>query len=177
MGRLMNENVERITNLFRAVVADGGLTKVQLRDAIHDVAEQVQPLIDSGEVVPDTYSWVKAIVMAADKRDGGRADEILAALARGEDDLTLDVEPFLDYVVTLGRGGRKIYRHLTAVDLDEMDELRHHNVRSVNRSYHRDWKPRYQSWRLVLRRNPTIGAAVEAGDLPVAEAPLFGDAS
>ncbi len=172
----MNEHVQRITDIYRAVVADSGVAKVQLGDAIHLVAEQIQPLIDAGEVQPDTYSWVKAIVMAADKKDGGRADDVLAAIARGEDDLGIGGEPFLDYVVTLGRGGRKVYRFLTAADLDEMDELRHANVRSVNRSYHRDWKPRYESWRMVLRRNLTIGAAVEAGDLPITDMPLGGTA-
>lgn len=164
--------VQRITDIYRAVVADAGSQKVQIKAAIHAVAEQVQPLIDSGELQPDTYTWVKSIVMAADKRDGAGVDQTLAAIGRGEDDLGVEAPALLDMVATLGRGGRKSYRFLSLEDVDEMDALRHHNVRAVNRSYHKDWKPIYEGWRVVLRRNPTIGAAVAAGDLPN-EAVLF----
>lgn len=162
----MNEHVQRIHDMYRAVVADSGTEKIAREQAIHLVAAQIQPLIDAGEIQPDTYSWVKALVVAADRADGAAADKVLAAIARGEDDLTTESMPYLDFVVTLGGGGRKVYRFLSLNDLDEMDELRHRNVRSVNRSYHKDWKPAYEGWRAVLRRNLTIGAAVEAGDLP-----------
>lgn len=162
----MNPSAQRISDIYRAVVADSGTEKIAREQAIHLVAAQVQPLIDSGELVPDTYSWVKALVVSVDRQDGAAADKVLAAIARGEDDLTTDSMPYLDFVVTLGAGQRKVYRFLTLDDLDEMDELRHRNVRSVNRSYHKDWKPTYEGWRAVLRRNLTLGAAVEAGDLP-----------
>lgn len=163
----MNDLAQRIQDIYRAVVADSGTEKIPREQAIHMVAAQIQPLIDSGEVVPDTYSWVKALVVAADRADGAAADKVLAAIARGEDDLTTDSPmPYLDFVVTLGGGHRKVYRFLSLDDLDEMDELRHRNVRSVNRSYHKDWKPTYEGWRPILRRNLTIGAAVQAGDLP-----------
>lgn len=166
-------HAQRIHDIYRAVVAESGAAKMPREQAIHAVAAQIQPMIDSGELVPDTYAWVKALVVAADKQDGAAADRVLAAIARGEDDLTTDSPmPYLDFVVTLGAGQRKVYRFLSLDDLDEMNELRHRNVRSVNRSYHRDWKPTYEGWRAVLRRNLTIGAAVEAGDLPV-DAVLF----
>lgn len=166
-------HVQRIHDIYRAVVADSGHEKIAREQAIHAVASQIQPLIDSGEMVPDTYAWVKALVVAADRADGAAADKVLAAIARGEDDLTTEAMPYLDFVVTLGAGHRKVYRFLSLDDLDEMDELRHRNVRSVNRSYNRDWKPTYEGWRSVLRRNLTIGAAVEAGDLPGDETTLF----
>ena len=169
----MNDHVQRIHDLYRAVVADSGAVAIHRETAIHLVAEQVQPLIDSGELVPDTFAWVKSICVAADKKDGHAADQVLLAIGRGEDDLTDEGMPYLDFVVTLGRGGRKVYRFLTAGDLDEMDELRHRNVRTVNRSYHRDWKPAYEAWRQVLRRNVTIGAAVAQGDLPQFDTALF----
>lgn len=172
----MNPNMQQIANLYRAVVADGGVEKVSFQQAVHDVAAQVQPLIDSGALVPDTYSWVKAIVTQVDKADKNSTDETLAAIARGDDDLSLDTPAYLDRVVTLGGGNRKIYRFLTGSDFDEMDELRHRNVRSVNRSYHKEWKPKYLAFSAVLRRNLTLGEAVLAGDLPTADADLFGAA-
>lgn len=177
MGRPVNENVKKITDIYRAVVADSGADPIQIREAIHLVAEQIQPLIEAGDIVPDTYSWVKSIVMSADKRDGNATDQALAAIAAGQDDLSLDVPAYLDQVVILGAGRRKVYRYLIAADLDEMDELRHRNVRSVNRSYHRDWKPLYESWRLILLRNPTMADAVAAGDLPGKDAALFDGAA
>lgn len=170
----MIDHAQRIQDIYRAVVADSGAVAIQRDEAIHLVAAQVQPLIDSGELVPDIYSWVKQLVVAADRKDGHAADKVLLAIGAGQDDLSTETEmPYLDFVVTLGRGGRKVYRFLTASDLDEMDELRHKNVRTANRSYHRDWKPAYEAWRQVLRRNVTIGAAVETGDLPQFDAVLF----
>lgn len=170
----MNDAAERVHNLYRAVVADSGANKIQRDAAAHLVAQQIQPLIDSGEVVPDVFAWVKSLVIAADRRDGQAADKVLLAIGAGQDDLSTETPmPYLDFVVTLGAGGRKVYRFLTASDLDEMDELRHRNVRTANRSYHRDWKPAYDAWRKVLRRNVTIGAAVECGDLPLFDEALF----
>lgn len=165
----MNNNENTIRDIYRAVVADAGTEGTTREQAIHEVAAQIQPLIDSGQITPDVYSWVKQLCITADKKDGATADSVLAAIARGEDDLTTDCPPYLDFVVTLGRGRRKAYRFLMIDDLDEMDELRHRNVRSVNRSYHKEWKPTYLAWRQVMRRNLTLGAAVAAGDLPVAD--------
>ena len=169
---MADTNVQRITDIYRAVVADAGVDKINYQEALHQVAAQVQPLIDRGEIVADSFSWLKAILGQIDKAEKGSTDETLAAICRGEDDLSLDTPDYLDRVVTLGAGGRKTWRNITASDLDEMDELRHRNVRTVNRSYHKAWKPKYLALGAVLRRNVTLGAAVEAGDLP-SEAALF----
>ena len=162
----MTDQTTYLTNLYRAVVADSGVEKTTFQSAVHQVAAQVQPMIDSGALAPDTFTWVKAMVEKIDKSEKASTDDTLAAIARGEDDLGLDAPAHLDRVACLGGGGRKAYRFLTADDIEEMDEIRHRNVRSVNRSYHKDWKPKYDMWRDILRRNLTIGAAVEAGDLP-----------
>lgn len=169
----MNENEQRLTDIYRAVIAEGGVEATQYREAMHEVAAQVQPLIDSGEIVPDTLSWVGSVLAKVDKAEKNSTDEVLAAIARGEDDLSLDTPAHLDRVVCLGGGRRKVYRFLTAVDFDEMDEVRHRNVRSVNRAYHKEWRPKYAAWRVILRRNLTLGDAVQAGDLPVVAAELF----
>lgn len=171
----MNDNTTIITNLYRTVVGEGGVESIDRRDAILEVARRAQPLIEAGELVPDTHSWIKSQVIAADKRDGIAVDKTLDALSAGkEDDLALGVTPNLDKVVVLGGGRRKVYRHLTLEDLDEMDELRHRNVRSVNRSYHREWKPTHDGWRAILLRYPTILDAIEAGDRPQRDSDLFG---
>lgn len=171
----MNENIERIQRIYRAVVADAGAEPIQRLDAIEQVVQQVLPLIELGEIKPDLHAWVSNVVVRVDESDGAKADTILAAIASGQDDLSLDADPVLDLVVTLGRGRRKIWRFVSMADLDEMDELRNANMRAALRAYHKGWKPQYQAWREVLRRNLTIGAAVENNDLPTS-AVLF-DAS
>lgn len=170
----MNSNETKVRDLYRAIVADAGTEGTTRESAIHEVAAQIQPMIDSGQIKPDVYSWVKQLCITVDKKDGASVDSVLAAIGRGEDDLTTEGAQYLDHVATLGRGRRKAYRFLMIDDLDEMDELRHRNVRSVNRSYNKDWKPCYLGWRVVLRRNLTIGDAIEAGDLPSSDAGLFG---
>ncbi len=172
----MTDQDQKIRDLYRAVVADAGSDGIHRNAAIQQVAAQLAPLIQSGEVIPDPLSWVRTVVMDADRKDGNAADEVLAAIARGQDDLSPDVTPYLDFVVTLGAGRRKAYRNLSIEDLDAMDEIRHRNVRSVNRAYHRDWKPLYDGWRAVLRRNLTMGDAVQNGDLPFEDG-LFGAVS
>lgn len=169
----MDQNTEKIRDLYRAVVADAGVESIQRKAAIAEVVEQCQSLVRSGDLKPDLYAWVASVVVRIDESDGAKADSILAAIARGEDDLGLDADPILDLVVTLGRGRRKIWRFVSLLDLDEMDELRNNNVRSVAIAYRDEWKPQYDAWRQILRRNITIGAAVEGGDLPAAAAALF----
>lgn len=173
----MNSNETKVRDLYRAIVADSGTDGTTRESAIHEVAAQIQPMIDSGQIKPDVYSWVKQLCITVDKKDGASVDGILGSIARGEDDLTTEGAQYLDQVATLGRGRRKSYRFLMIDDLDEMDELRHRNVRSVSRSYNKDWKPRYLGWRVILRRNLTIGDAVQAGDLPADDAALFGQAA
>lgn len=178
MGVNVNDSATIITNLYRTVIGEGGSGPVDRRDAILEVYKRVQPLIESGDLVPDVYAWVKTEVMAADKRDGESVDKTLDALSAGEeDDLSLGVTPNLDKVVVLGGGRRKTFRYVALEDIDEMDELRHRNVRSVNRSYHKDWKPAHDGWRAVLLRYPTILDAIEADDRPTREADLFGGAA
>lgn len=169
----MDQNIERIRDIYRAVVADAGVESIQRKQAIAQVVEQCQALVRSGELTPDLYTWVSSVVVKVDESDGAKADHILAAIARGEDDLGLEADPILDLVVTLGRGRRKIWRFVSLLDLDEMDELRNNNVRSVAIAYRDEWKPQYDAWRRILRRNITIGAAVEQGDLPDVAAALF----
>ena len=173
----MTDQVAHLTNLYRAVVADSGTDKISFRTAVHEVAAQIQPMIDRGELRIDTLTWVNAVMTKIDKAEKASTDATLSAIARGEDDLGVDTPAYLDRVACLGGGARKAYRFLSAADIDEMDELRHRNVRSVNRSYHKEWKPGYLGWREVLRRNLTIGAAVAAGDLPAVEATLLGGAA
>lgn len=155
-----------ITRLYRAVVADAGREGVSRREAIEQVVQQARPLVAAGSLVLDTDDLIRQMVKRADESDGNRADHVLAQVAQGVDDLSLDADPLLDMVVTLGRGRRKAWRFVGRVDLDEMNELRYGNVRAAQTAYFKGFKPQYDAWLPVLLRQPTIGAAVEAQDLP-----------
>ena len=168
-------NNDDISRLYRAVVADAGTEGITRREAIELVLEQARPMVERGELVLDVDDLIRNMVKRADEHDGNRADHVLAAAASGADDLGLDVEPILDLVVVLGRGRRKAWRFVNRIDLDEMNTIRYGNVRSAQTAYYKGWKPQYDAWLTVLLRQPTIGAAVAAGDLP-GEATLFGAA-
>ncbi len=159
-----------ITRLYRAVVADAGREGISRREAIELVVAQARPLVSSGALVLDTDDVIRQMVRKADEADGNRADHLLAELASGADDLGVEVEPLLDYVVVLGRGRRKAWRFVGRTDLDEMNDIRFGNVRAAQAAYFKGFKPQYDAWLPVLIKHPTIGAAVEAGDLPHAEA-------
>ena len=158
-----------ITRLYRAVVADAGTEGITRKDAIEQVVAQARPLVASGAIVLDTDDLIRNMVKRADEADGNRADHVLADIAAGHDDLGLDVEPILDFVVTLGRGRRKAWRFVGRTDLDEMNDIRFGNVRAAQTAYFKGFKPQYDAWLPVLLKHPTIGAAVEAGDLPHAD--------
>lgn len=166
-----------ITRLYRAVVADAGREGITRHDAIELVVEQARPLVESGAIVLNADDLIRQMVKKADESDGNRADRVLADLTAGVDDLGVDCEPLLDFVVTLGRGRRKAWRFVGRTDLDEMNEIRFGNVRAAQTAYFKGFKPQYDAWLPVLIKHPTIGAAVEAGDLPGREADLFGGAA
>ncbi|GAB2970075.1 hypothetical protein [Nocardioides montaniterrae] len=167
---------EYITRLYRAVVADAGREGITRREATEQVVAQARPLVDSGALVLDADDLIRQMVKRADESDGNRADHILADLANGADDLSLEVEPLLDYVVTLGRGQRKAWRFVGRNDLIEMNEVRFGNVRAAQTAYFKGFKPQYDAWLPILLKHATIGAAVAAGDLPNADADLFASA-
>jgi hypothetical protein len=165
-----------ITRLYRAVVADAGVEGITRRDATEQVVQQARHLVDSGAIVLDTDDLIRQMVKRADESDGNRADHLLADLAAGQDDLGPEVEPLLDYVVTLGRGRRKAWRFVGRIDLQEMNEIRYGNVRAAQTAYFKGFKPQFDAWLPILLKHPTIGAAVEAGDLPHSDADLFATA-
>lgn len=169
----MNDDIARI---YRAVVADAGREGISRRAAIEQVVLQARPLVESGALVLDTDDLIRQMVKRVDESDGNRADHILAEIAAGQDDLGVDCVAHLDTVAILGKGGRKAVRFIGRADLIEMNEIRFGNVRAAQTAYFKGWKPQYDAWLPVLVRNSTIGAAVEAGDLPSGEW-LFGDAS
>lgn len=161
-----------ITRIYRAIIADAGTDATELKLALDELVLQVRPRIESGEIALNIDDAIRAAGRAADKRDGLRVDGTLRAIARGEDSFEMDDDPLLDMVVTLGGGRRKIWRHVNQDDLREMDSLRYQNLHAQQIAYKR-WRDEYQPWVAILFRHPTIGAAVEAGDLP-ADAVLFG---
>ena len=155
-----------ITRLYRAVVADAGREGISRKEAIEQVVLQARPLVESGVIVLDADDLIRQMVRRADEVDGNRADHLLAEIAAGADDLGLETREQLDAVAILGRGRRKAMRHIGRTDLIEMNEIRFGNVRAAQTAYYKGWKPQFDAWTPVLIKHDTIGAAVEAGELP-----------
>ncbi len=153
------------TRIYRAVVADAGVDTISRKEALDELVTVVTPLVATGVVVVDADDAIRRVGMAVDDADGRRADAVLRAAARGEDNLDLEGDPVLDLVTVLGDGMRKAWRHVTAGDLREMDQVRYRNMRQSSDAYDR-WRRDYEPWLAVLFRHPTLGDAVLAGDLP-----------
>lgn len=157
---------DTISRLYRAIVADSGTEGIRRADALDQLVDQVLPLWRNGQVELNPADLIRAAGRRIDEADGAAADDMLAAIAAGVDDLGLESDPILDRVVTLGRGHRKTWRNVVAADLQEMDANRYGNLRSAQVSYHKRWKPQVDAWLPVLMRHSTIGDAVEAQDFP-----------
>lgn len=153
------------TRIYRAVVADSGLDTISRKEALDELVVQIAPLVRAGKVAVDTDDAIRAAGRLVDDGDGRRADAVLRAAARGEDSLDLDGDPVLDLVTVLGDGMRKSWRHVTADDLREMDQVRYRNMRSAADGYDR-WRRDYEPWLTILFRHATLADAVAAGDLP-----------
>lgn len=124
---------------YRLAVAKYGdaSTTVNKLDMFAFAAERIQMRIHRGEIAIPEEDAIHAALSIADKRDGAAADNILAKIARGEIGLELWPDPLLDVVVTLGRGRRKAWKHVTADDLSDMAELRNENTKAARRSERR----------------------------------------
>lgn len=164
---------ETIARIYRGIVADSGTTGIKRTDALDELVRQIEPMWRAGDIRLDVADLIRNLGRRVDEADGQRADDALALIASGADDLSLDADPVLDLSVTLGRGLRKAWRNVTADDLLLMDVARSANVRSVSIAYQTKWRPQIDAWLPVLMRHSTIGAAVLAGDLPTGEALLF----
>lgn len=130
---------DAVTEEYRRAVAKyGDTTSAAIKmDMFAIAAEALQMRLHSGEIELPIEDALHAALMQADARDGQTADSILARLARGEIGLELWPDPLLDIVVTLGRGRRKVWKHVTADDLSDMADLRNQNTKAARKAERR----------------------------------------
>lgn len=148
---------------YQRIVAEYGNEGVTKDRALSDAVDIVMKRIDLGEVAePSRRSALLKLGNDIDNRQGKAADKVIERLANGEGDLILDGDPFLDTVVTLGKGIRKTWRYITVEDLRMMADLRadnHRKVEEAERKFQRNVA-------LVIATTAaytTVGMAYEAG--------------
>lgn len=147
---------------YQRVVNGSGDEKITRSEAAAIAAENVDRLIDQGEVQePSRHDALVAKVVAIDARQGQAADRIIEKLSRGEVQLFEDGD-MLNTVVTLGGGYRKSWRHVTADDLRAMDKERNANFKSQVEAKKR-WDASLAAVLPVVLEFRTVGAAVSAG--------------
>lgn len=154
---------EAVTAEYRRVVAAYGsaTTHVDKLDMFAHAAESIRERIHSGELELPIEDAIHAALSAADARDGQAADTILSKIARGEIGLNLWPDPLLDVVVTLGRGRRKTWKHVTADDLSAMVDLRKQNTNAARRAERRFIKDVAAVYDGLIAAG-TVGALVES---------------
>jgi hypothetical protein len=145
--------------------------RVKLAQAVGMVEARIRQRINAGELVYDTDAAlthaVKAEVERWDSAQGKSADAVLRRTARGELALNMEEDdPFLDTVVTLGRGWRKLWRHVTANDLREMYELRVENHKRQTESL-KQFEQDYYIAQPILMEYGTVEEAIRAGAFQV----------
>lgn len=130
---------DAVTNAYRETVARMATKSeaVNRQDAFAYASEIVRQQIHDGLIDVPIEDAIHAALTAADSRDGQAADKIISQIARGELGLDLWPDPRLDMVVVLGEGNRKVWRDVTAYDLQLMVELRKQNTNAARRSERR----------------------------------------
>lgn len=152
-----------VTRVYQQVVAeadpDEGTTTAE---AFKEAAARIQVMVDSGELFVDVSQAIKAALRRADETQGRAADRVIKRLATGQEPLGLDDDPALDFVVVLGDGKRKPWRHVTESDLRDMDRLRYQNYRKQMLAYD-EWRESFDRVLPTVAQYRTVGNAVAAG--------------
>lgn len=158
----MKEFSTTVNQIYRDALAEFGADGAQMREVFATVRPRIRALVESGALTIDVDGAIDAELLAVDMANGKQADRVLAQLAGGQEQFSFDSDPMLDVVVTLGKGLRKQWRDITAVDLRVMDELRYENVRKQQDAYGQ-WRVSYSPVLSVLDRFSTVGDAIAAG--------------
>lgn len=154
----------KVTAIYREVVGNADETEGASRqDAFTQATALLLALVDAGDLKPPVDEVIRAALLDADRRDARNADTVLRkAIRGGEECLDLDGDPILEVVVSLGGGRRKPWRSITAVDLQEMDDLRYRNVRFQQDAYNA-WRDDYTVALSAVVQYGTFGNAHTAG--------------
>lgn len=154
----MSDHISAITSLYRREV--GRLTEVDetvdRKTAFAHVEEIAAAMYARGDLHIPVEAAIHAVLVKADEKDAGCTDLAIKQFAAGEYDLTVDGDPILEMVVTLGRGKRKLWKNFTLDDLTELDRLRYRNVASVQAAY-QEWRDSYDALLPQLVAGGTIG--------------------
>lgn len=162
MGDKVSDFSQTVNRIYQRQLSLFGSSGAQLRDVMDAARPEIRMLIDAGELSIDIDGVIDAELLSVDESNGKQADRVLAQLANGQEYLTIDADPMLDVVVTLGKGLRKQWRDITSADLVLMDELRYQNVRKQQDAYG-NWRAVFAPVASILVRFATIGDAVAAG--------------
>lgn len=165
----MKDFSSAVSRILQQTFAEFGNDRVQLRDVMEVAHPRVKALIESGELSIDIDGVIDAEMLAVDSAHGKLADRVLAQLANGLETLTIDEDPMLDVIVTLGKGLRKQWRHINSEDLILMDNLRYDNMRKQQDAYGA-WRAVYSPVAAVLIRYDSLESAVAAGAFGSAQA-------
>lgn len=150
---------EYYTDALRTAGSDG----TDLDDLRTVVVARVKALHGLGEITIDIERVARAELDSVDRGESKQSDKVIALFRDGYSPLDFDVDAVLDLSVTLGGGRRKLWRHVDAEDLAQMDELRYRNVRSAQTAYE-DWRQAYVPLQAILRRYETVADAARAGE-------------
>lgn len=160
----MKDYSTAVRDTYRKIIGDHSSfdEPADRQECVKLAAEEILADIRAGEVErPEIGSLVTRDLMAQDRSDKAAADSMIDALYYGGQD-TLDLDPLLDVVVTLGGGRRKPWRLVTDVDWELMDEVRYRNVERQQQAYSQ-WRPKFLACRSAYRAHGTTEAVLAAG--------------
>lgn len=156
---------QQLTHLYSEVGGDAGVLGIDRPIAFSATIEKARAsgLLDK-LTDADLESYATFMLRQIDSKQGGVADSMIRDAAAGKVILSGVDDARLDMMATLGNGRRKLYRHITATDIEEMILTRQKHARSSVRasaSFETDG-------RQVISRIAafgTLGAAAVAGAL------------
>lgn len=132
------------------------------QECIKEARDRILEGITDGDIAaPDTGDLIARDLLSQDTADKQSADAMIDLLVYGGQD-TLDLDDFLDVVVTLGAGRRKPWRFVSDLDLESMDEVRYANLEKQQSAYS-SWRPKFLALRAAYRVHGTTESVYAAG--------------
>lgn len=153
---------ELVAQTYSDVVSEADPKEgISRQDAFEIAVERLTGAVRRGEIEIDLSRMVRLSLTREDEAQGKRADRLVADTVQGV--LTLvDCDRDLNTVVTLGKGQRKLWRHINDDDLLRMDEVRYQNMRAAQDSYNA-WRQNYAVVLQKLKSHRTVERAIAAG--------------
>ena len=148
---------------YQRIVYETGDNGATSLEAMNEAAENVERMIHEGRVEPPKYiDSALPLLKQIDKKQKSSVDGTLKKLARGQQPLEFDDDPWTHRVATLGNSERKSWEYITQADLRKMYEERFKNVQRVTDAFH-ETKQDIASVIEAIAPYGTIGSADRAG--------------